>query len=75
MLGKKNSAYLIEFNPLKGTPYKLPDNITFVVCQSLVKSEKLTDAPKCYNMRVCECKIAIEYLRKKFNLGSCETLL
>jgi hypothetical protein len=28
MLGKKNSAYLIEFNPLKGTPYKLPDNIS-----------------------------------------------
>jgi hypothetical protein len=47
-----------------------------VVCQSLVKSEKLTDAPKCYNMRVCECKIAIEYLRRGCGLeGEFENML
>jgi hypothetical protein len=34
MLGKKNQASLIEFNPLKGTPFNLPDHISNIKCKN-----------------------------------------
>jgi len=55
-LGQKGYATRISFAPLTTTPVHVPSNVRFVVCNSMVKSEKATSAPFQYNKRVMELR-------------------
>ena len=46
----------------------LPQGITFVVANSLTRSAKAEAAPRQYNMRVVECRIAAAVLGLKLGL-------
>lgn len=72
VFGEKGSALYISFKPtLNATPISFPDTgteITFLVAQSFVTSDKQVTAPVCYNLRVVECSIAACFLAKIFGL-------
>jgi len=67
-LARRGTAKLIEFNPLITYDVILPSGATFVICNSLVESNKYVTANTCYNMRVVECRLAAVVLAKKLAL-------
>jgi len=66
-LGEINTAKLIEFQPLKTYDVILPKNVSFVICNSLVESNKVITGGIYYNLRVVECRLAAVLLA--FSLG------
>ena len=65
IMGKKDEAALIEFNPVRATPVSIPDGTAFVVAHSLKVSNKAETSVGHYNLRVVECTIASAMLAKK----------
>lgn len=61
-LGKKGYAQYIEFNPVRATPIRLPDDAVFVIANSLSEANKAATSD--FNQRVVECKIATKLLAK-----------
>ena len=70
LLGKEGKALYIEFDPIVTEDIDLPDNIEFVIANSLTESPKLNTLGTRYNKRVCECKLAIELLCSKLGIDS-----
>lgn len=72
VFGEKGSALYISFKPtLTATPISFPDTgteITFLVAQSYVTSDKQVTAPVRYNLRVVECSMAARVLAKIFGI-------
>jgi N-acetylgalactosamine kinase len=66
LLASEGTARLIEFNPLKSTAVTLPPGAMFIVCHSMIKSEKA--ATDFYNCRVVECRLACQVSSVKFEL-------
>ncbi|EGC39234.1 hypothetical protein DICPUDRAFT_147991 [Dictyostelium purpureum] len=67
-LGDINTAKLIEFSPvLKAHDVQLPKGVQFVICNSLVESNKVITGATNYNLRVVECRLAAVILA--FHLG------
>ncbi|BFY98274.1 hypothetical protein BsWGS_01314 [Bradybaena similaris] len=59
---KAGKAKLIEFHPLRLTDVQLPQDASFVVCNSLAEMNKA--ATPHFNIRVVECRIAAQILAK-----------
>lgn len=61
-LARKGYAQFIEFNPVRVTPIKLPNDAVFVIANSLSEANKAATSD--FNQRVVECKIATKLLAK-----------
>ena len=71
--GEQNKALLIQFKPkLIGIPFEIPvikpNDMVFLISNSLLKANKHETAPTDYNLRVVEIAAASEFFAKKFNL-------
>ncbi|KAJ2830968.1 galactokinase [Coemansia erecta] len=73
IMSQSQSAVFIEFDPeLKITPVKFPSTdpqITFVIANTLVVSDKAVTAPVCYNLRVVETRIGALILAKHLGIA------
>jgi N-acetylgalactosamine kinase len=58
LLAGAGKALRIDFFPLRVEPVALPEGITFVVCNSLIRAPKSESAQHAYNCRVAECRLA-----------------
>ncbi|QPC71456.1 hypothetical protein HYE68_002208 [Fusarium pseudograminearum] len=71
VFSEKGAATFVSFNPsLKAQPVHFPPTnpeITFVIVQSFVTSNKQVTGPIHYNLRVVECSIAASYLNAVLN--------
>ncbi|CUM56212.1 unnamed protein product [Debaryomyces tyrocola] len=72
--GEQNKALLIQFKPkLIGIPFEIPvikpNDMVFLISNSLLKANKHETAPTDYNLRVVEIAAASELFAKKFNLN------
>ncbi|KAI9844765.1 MAG: galactokinase [Sclerophora amabilis] len=69
----RGSALYVSFKPqLRARAVKFPatkPELTFLIAQSFVASDKQATAPACYNLRVAECSLAAEVLAKKLNIN------
>ncbi|RJP26931.1 MAG: galactokinase [Candidatus Omnitrophota bacterium] len=64
LLGKKGHLLNIDFFPLRVNPVRLPDSVTVVICDSLVRARKTENALQAYNLRAVECRFAAMLLKK-----------
>ncbi len=64
LLGEKDHLLKIDFFPLHVQPVSLPRNVTFVICNSLVRAKKTENALQGYNKRAVECRFASMLLKK-----------
>ena len=74
-MAPKDSALLIDFYPsLNATSISIPtgtspaDAPMFVIANTMVTADKHVTAPKNYNLRVVECRLAAAILAKKLGL-------
>ncbi|KAG0722948.1 N-acetylgalactosamine kinase [Chionoecetes opilio] len=65
-LATKDTAKLIEFNPLQATSVTLPPGATFVVANCLAPMNKAANSY--FNCRVMECRLATQVMAKKAGL-------
>lgn len=67
----RGSALFVSFVPsLTATPVHFPKTspeLSFVIAQSFVQSDKYVTGPVCYNLRVVECSLAAAYLHAVLN--------
>ncbi len=66
MLGQRDHALLIHFDPLRVTPVKMPPGAAIVVADSLEVADKSGKVRDEYNRRVVECAIAARILGKAY---------
>ena len=71
MLGQRDHALLIHFDPLRVTPVKMPTDAAIVVADSLEIADKSGRVREEYNRRVVECAIAARILGKAYAGGEC----
>jgi len=64
LLAEAGNAVKIDFFPLQTTPTPLPENLNFVVCNSLIRAPKSESVRYAYNRRVIECRLASALLSK-----------
>lgn len=74
VMGRKNKALYITFDPIEGETVKLPEGVVFVIGDSLTESKKLLTMGSRYNKRVCECRLAVLLLKKALQIPS-ETVI
>ena len=72
--GEEDHALYVEFRPkLKATPFKFPQlknhEISFVIANTLVKSNKFETAPTNYNLRVIEVTVAANALGTRYSVA------
>ena len=58
LLAEAGKALKIDFFPLRTQPVSLPENLSFVVCNSLIRAPKSESIRYAYNRRVIECRLA-----------------
>ena len=58
LLAETGKALKIDFFPLRTQPVSLPENLSFVVCNSLIRAPKSESIRYAYNRRVIECRLA-----------------
>lgn len=58
MMAEKGKAKLVDFHPLAVHDVNLPKGAVFVIANSMVTSDKKVTAPRNYNLRVVECRLA-----------------
>lgn len=58
LLAEPGKALRIDFFPLQTESVRLPQEITFVVCNSLIRAPKSETVRYAYNRRVIECRLA-----------------
>mmetsp|Transcript_24900 Transcript_24900/g.34331 ORF Transcript_24900/g.34331 Transcript_24900/m.34331 type:complete len:550 (+) Transcript_24900:104-1753(+) len=69
LLGEQGIAKMIEFNPLRSTDVRMPSCSSFVLANSL-KEHSVADSH--YNLRVFECRLAVNILAKYLLLAKKE---
>jgi galactokinase len=74
MLGQRDHALLIHFDPLRVTPVKMPAGAAIVVADSLGIADKSGKVREEYNRRVVECAIAARILGKTIGLENVHLL-
>ncbi|KAG1468312.1 hypothetical protein G6F56_003904 [Rhizopus delemar] len=76
VLSEKDFALHVEFVPsLKTTLVPLPKlNLSFIIANTLVTVDKFLTAPKNYNLRVVETRMAAAFLAKALGLPPLNTL-
>lgn len=74
VLSLRGSALFVSFVPsLTARPVYFPKTspeLTFVIAQSFVQSDKHVTGPVCYNLRVVECSLAAAYLNAILSKGT-----
>lgn len=63
--GVSGKVLKIGFSPLSCTPYPVPDGVSFVVADTLIKARKSREALAFFNSKPIECRLAAAVLRKK----------
>jgi galactokinase len=70
----RGSALFVSFVPsLTARPVHFPKTspeLSFVIAQTFVQSDKYVTGPVCYNLRVVECSLAAAYLHAVLNKSS-----
>lgn len=78
VLSEKDFALHVEFVPkLHTSPVPLPKTspkLAFIIANTLVTADKFVTAPRNYNLRVVETRMAALYLSKVLNLPSVDSL-
>jgi N-acetylgalactosamine kinase len=74
MLGQRDHALLIHFDPLRVAPVKMPPGAAIVVADSLEIADKSGKVREEYNRRVVECAIAARILGKARGLENVRVL-
>ena len=74
MLGRRDHALLIHFEPLRVSPVKMPPDAVIVVADSLEIADKSGQVREEYNRRVIECAIAARILGKARGLENVRVL-
>ncbi len=74
MLGRRDHALLIHFDPLRVAPVKMPPGAAIVVADSLEIADKSGRVREEYNRRVVECAIAARILGKALGLDNVRIL-
>ncbi|MEW6237662.1 MAG: galactokinase [Candidatus Omnitrophota bacterium] len=64
LLSRAGHLLKIDFFPLRAAPVSLPDGVTVVICDSLIRAKKSETALKAYNLRALECRFAVLLLRR-----------
>jgi N-acetylgalactosamine kinase len=64
LLAESGKALKIDFFPLRTQLAKLPENLSFVVCNSLIQAPKSESIRYAYNRRVIECRLATVLVAK-----------
>ncbi|KAK4130656.1 Galactokinase, partial [Trichocladium antarcticum] len=71
VFAERGAALFVSFTPtLKATPVRFPKTnpeLTFLIAQSFVTSDKFVTGPIHYNLRVVECSLAAAYLNAVLN--------
>ena len=58
LLAEAGKALKIDFFPLRTEPVSLPQNLSFIVCNSLIRAPKSESIRYAYNRRAVECRLA-----------------
>lgn len=66
IMGEKDLAKRIDFNPIGAMDVPLPTNLTFLIGNSCAVSKKAESAHKHYNLRVVECRLAAILMAKHY---------
>jgi N-acetylgalactosamine kinase len=74
MLGQRDHALLIHFDPLRVAPVKMPPGAAIVVADSLEIADKSGEVREEYNRRVVECAIAARILGRARGLENVRVL-
>jgi N-acetylgalactosamine kinase len=64
LLAETGKALKIDFFPLRTQLINLPEQISFVVCNSLIRAPKSESVRYAYNRRVVECRLATALVAK-----------
>ena len=64
IMSREGYASKIDFDPLKVTPVRLPEDVDIIVANSMVKAEKSGAAKREYNRRVEGCRKGLDMLKK-----------
>ena len=74
LLGQRDHALFIEFNPLRAIPVKMPIDAALVVADSGEVADKSGKVRSEYNRRVVECRLAARLLARALKLGDVQIL-
>ena len=74
LMGKREHAVFIEFNPLRATEVPMPSEAAVVVADSLEVADKSGRVREEYNRRVVECSIAARILGRAFGIDGARIL-
>jgi N-acetylgalactosamine kinase len=69
LLGRRDHALFIEFNPLRARAVKMPPEATLVVADSCEAADKSGNVRAEYNRRVAECGLAARFLARALALN------
>jgi len=74
LLGMRDHALFIEFNPLRARPVKTPNEVALVVADSREIANKSGKVRAEYNRRVVECRVAARLLARELKLNDVQVL-
>src|SRR5207302_7600314 len=74
IFGQDDHALMIEFNPIRVTPVKMPSDAAVIVADSLEVADKSGRVREEYNRRVVECAIAARILAQSIGLARVRVL-
>jgi N-acetylgalactosamine kinase len=74
ILGRRDHALFIEFDPIRVRAVKMPANVALVVADSREIADKSGTVRAEYNRRVVECSLAARILGRALNLESVTVL-
>ncbi len=74
LLGQRDHALFIEFNPLRVRAIKMPSGAALVVADSCEVADKSGSVRNEYNRRVVECSLAARIIARQMKLDGVRTL-
>jgi N-acetylgalactosamine kinase len=74
LLGQRDHALFIEFDPLRVRPVKMPPEAALVVADSREEADKSGKVRTEYNRRVVECGLAARFLARALTLNGVQVL-
>ena len=74
LLGQRDHALFIEFNPLRARAVKMPPEVALVVADSREEADKSGNVRAEYNRRVVECGLAARFLAHALTLPGVRAL-
>jgi galactokinase len=74
LMGRRDHAMLIEFNPLRVVAVRMPSDAALVVADSREAADKSGKVRPEYNRRVAECSLAARILGRALGVGQARIL-